>query len=179
MISSVLLVVAMAATGPSDAKLVDLGDGYVRVETSAYSLEMPAGWAVSEETPWGARKAEPKAKSGNLGVMTAGGNLGAMTAPPTRETWDGLYRTSLYFIMRERGGKATPYELTKTESGIPAMVFQVKNDSGFAARRYVMLRNPDGRLLALSVDIPNEDVEPIWQRHFDRMVRTARFVEAS
>ena len=44
----------------ADAKIVDLRDGFVRVETAAYSIEVPKEWKVSEETRWGQRKAKGK-----------------------------------------------------------------------------------------------------------------------
>jgi len=155
-----------AVTGTSDAKITDLGDGYWRVETKSYSVEVPRGWKVSEETPWGQRKVKPEAGNGALGVMTA---------PPSRQTWDDLYRTSLYFILREKGGKATPYKLTKTTSGLEAASFEVLDSKGFADRRFVLLKHKEKGLLAISVDIPSKERDTEWKVHFERMVRSAKF----
>lgn len=164
------LAFANMQEAPRDAKVVDLGDGYVRVESSLYTVEVPKGWAVGAETPWGARSMAPEGTKGELGVMTAG---------PTTASWDELYQTSLYFIMREERGKATPYELSRTRQGYEAMSFSVLDSEGFPARRYVLLKAPSGRALALSVKIPSQASEKQWQVHFERMVRTARLKNPS
>ncbi|MCU0316608.1 MAG: hypothetical protein MUC92_08450 [Fimbriimonadaceae bacterium] len=168
MITSLILVLMQAdQKSPSDAKVVDLKDGYVLVVSASYSIEVPKGWVVSEETRWGQRKAAPEEGRGELGVMTA---------PPGRQTWDQLYRTSLYFILREDDGKATPYKVTKLENGLEAATFEVLNKEGFANRRYVLVRHPEKGLLALSVRIPGKDQEKEWQKHFERMVKSAKFL---
>lgn len=148
---------------PKDVKVVDLKDGYVRASTPKYSVEIPKGWAVTAETPWGDRKM--RGEDGQLGVMTAG---------PTTDTWDELYRTSLFFINREERGTATPYTLGKTGQGYESMSFSVKNTEGFASRRYVLVKNDKGLALALSVRILKQDDEKTMQKHFDRMVQSAR-----
>lgn len=148
-----------------DSKVTDLKDGYIRVETPSYIIEVPKGWNVSEETPWGARKAYP----------AKGGELGVMTAPPGRQSWDRLYQTSLFFIMREDSGTPTPYRIEKTKSGLEAMVFAVKNKEGFEDRRYFMIKHEEKGLLALSVRIPSRDAEKQWAAHFRRMIDTAQF----
>lgn len=161
-----LAALAATAFAQSDARVTDLGDGYVRVTAETYSIEVPKGWAVGRETRWGQRDAKPADGSGKLGVMTAG---------PSRASWDDLYRTSLYFIMREDEGTATKYTLSKTAEGLEAMSFSVLDKDGFAQRRYVLVKNTDGRVLALSVEIPSKAGEKKWASHFDRLVKTARF----
>lgn len=151
---------------PKDAKVLKLADGYSRVETAEYSIEVPTGWEVSDQTPWGQRKAHPSNSSGELGVMTA---------PPGRQSWDQLYQTSLYFILRESKGKPTPYRLGKTASGLETASFEVLNDAGFAARRYILIRGKDGRLLALSVKVPSRSADKEWSKHFERLAATAKF----
>ncbi|MBX3097335.1 MAG: hypothetical protein KF812_10775 [Fimbriimonadaceae bacterium] len=149
-----------------DYQSVDLGDGYVRVVTSTYSIEVPQNWKISPETSFGQRKiAEP-----------SGGNLGVMTAPPTDQSWESLYRTALYFVTRERPGQPTPYTIEKHKTGLESCVFSVKNESGFADRRFVMIKSPAQGLLALSVEIPNETETRDWERHFRRMVESAKFL---
>jgi len=168
--NTILAIVAATLVSvqlPKDAKVVDLHDGYSRVETASYVVELPNGWSISEETPWGQRKAQPKGTDGELGVMTA---------PPGRQTWDQLYQTSLYFILRESKGKPTPYKLSKTASGLETASFEVLDDDGFAARRFVLIRGKDGRLLALSVKVPNRAADKDWTKHFERLIRTARFI---
>ncbi len=152
----------------ADAKTVDLGDGFVRVVTPAYSVELPKDWKLSAETPWGARKATGPTAKGEMGTMTAG---------PTLASWESLVRTSLGFILREEKGKPTPYEVSRTEQGYEACSFSVLNASGFAARRYVLLRAPSGRVLALNVKIGDPREEKRLSGAFARMVRTAKLVE--
>lgn len=165
---TMMLVASAAQSAPADARLADLGDGYVRVETPVYSIDVPKGWLVSEETRWGQRKMRPEGGAGELG---------AMTAPPGRQSWEQLYRTSLYFIMREDGGTATPYTLTKTKQGYEAASFSVLDAEGFAARRFMLIRHETKGLLALSVRIPERAKEEDWARHFARMVDSAVFRE--
>ncbi len=162
-----LVATLTLAQMPRDAKIQDLKDGYSRVTTASYSIELPTGWDVSEETRWGQRKANPKGAAGELGVMTA---------PPMNQSWDQIYQTSLYFIQRESKGKPTPYRLGKTASGLETASFEVLNDSGFAQRRYVMILGKDGRLLALSVKVPSEKADKEWTKHFERLNRSAKFL---
>ena len=160
------LTLTMSQEAPRDARTVDLGDGYARVESATYSVEVPKGWTVTEETRWGQRKMKPGQGGGELGVMTAG---------PTQASWDELYQTSLYFIMREGEGDPTPYEVTKRKDGLEAATFAVLDGSGFAERRYVLIKHPERGLLALSVRVPNKDADAEWTRHFERMVASAKF----
>lgn len=165
-----LLATLMLSQFPKDAKITSLADGYSRVETSSYSIDLPTGWEVSEETRWGQRKANPKGNEGELGIMTA---------PPGKQTWEELYQTSLYFILRESKGKPTPYRLGKTESGLETASFEVLDATGFAARRYILIRDKSGRLLALSVKVPSKDADKEWTKHFERMTRSAKFLANS
>ena len=148
-----------------DAKVTDLKDGFVKVVTPAYSLEVPKGWEVSKETPFGQREFD-----GPKGKMTA---MTANAGP--KPDWDQLYKTSMFFIMREKKGTATPYKLGKTDQGYNTCSFTISDESGFADRRYVLLHCPKGPVLALSVKIPSKTEEKVLQAAFDRMVKTARF----
>jgi hypothetical protein len=162
MIPAILSLALVAA--PKDATVTDLKDGFVRVETKAYILEMPKDWSVTRETPWGARDMTPKEGEGKMGVMTA---------PPTQASWDELYRTSLYFITRERKGKPTAYRLGKAPQGYETMSFEVLDKDGWADRRYVILKKDD-RILALNVNLASKKVEKAWMAHFQRMIDTAK-----
>lgn len=167
MLATILtLALAQAQPVPADVKVTDLKDGYVRVVTPSYSVEIPKNWAISRETPWGDRK---------FGTRTEG-QLGVMTAGQTDATWEQLYRTSLYFIQREEQGTPTPFEVTKTEAGYEAMSFSVKDKDGFATRRYVLLKNKDSVAIALSVRITKREDEKTMAKHFDRMVKSARIL---
>jgi hypothetical protein len=138
---------------------------YVMVKTDKYSFEIPRGWTVGEETPWGARDMMPASGSGKLGAMTAG---------PTKASWDELYRTSLYFVMREEKGTATPFRTGKTKQGYECMSFEVAQPSGFVNRRFTLLKDGSGNALALSVKIPSASVEKMYLADFQRMVDTAK-----
>jgi len=149
----------------SQVKTIDLPDGYVRVATPAYSFEIPKGWVVGAQTAWGARDLKP---------ATGNGSLGTMTAPPTKAGWDELYRTSLYFIQREGPGKATPYKVERTKQGYEACSFSVIDKAGFASRRYTLLKDSSGRVLALSVKIPGKESAKALEPVFARFVSSAR-----
>lgn len=164
-LSLALSILAVTQT-PSDAKIIDLGDNYCRIEAATYSVEVPKGWEVSSETPWGQRTMHPKSKSGELAVMTA---------PPGSQTWDQLYKTSLYFILRESKGKPTPYRISKMPSGLEAASFEVLDDTGFAGRRYILIKHESKGLLALSVKVPSREADKEWSKHFRRLVRSAVF----
>jgi hypothetical protein len=138
---------------------------YVLVKTDKYSFEIPRGWSVGEETPWGARDMVPASGSGKLGAMTAG---------PTKASWDDLYRTSLYFIQREEKGKATPFRTGKTKQGYECMSFEVSTASGFINRRFTLLKDGSGNALALSVKIPSQSQEKQYLADFQRMVDSAK-----
>lgn len=138
---------------------------FVLFESDRYSFEVPKGWAVGKETPWGARDISPEA---------GGGKLGAMTAGPTQASWDELYRTSLYFIKREGPGKETPYRVGKTKGGYESISFEIINADGWADRRYTLLKDASGNALALSVKIPTKRDEAQYKVWFERMVATAK-----
>lgn len=165
-IASLMRLACALVQGSADSAATDLKDGYSRVATSNYTVDVPNGWTVSKETPWGARKVQPTQGKGELGVMTA---------PPGQQSWDQLYQTALYFIQREEKGKATPYRLTKTPSGLEAASFDVVDAEGFASRRYVMIRDSAKGLFALSMKVPSREANKQWTKHFDRLIRSAKF----
>jgi len=139
---------------------------YVLVDKPGYSFEVPKGWNVGEETPWGARDMTPKEGKGKLG---------AMTTNATGSTWDELYRTSLFFIKREdKSGTETEYRLGKTKQGYESMSFEMVTKEGFKNRRYVIFQNSKGSALALNVKIPSEKEEATYKLYFKRMVDTAK-----
>ena len=135
------------------------------VNTEKYSFEVPAGWSVGKETPWGARDITPAEGEGKLGAMTAG---------PSQAGWDELYRTSLYFIQREEKGKATSYRVEKTKLGYESIRFEVADSDGFKNRRYALLKDSKGNALALSVKIPNRKLEEEFAVFFQGMIDTAK-----
>lgn len=138
---------------------------FVKVETDRYVLEVPKGWTIGAVTPWGARDMTPAKGEGKLGAMTAG---------PTKASWDELYRTSLFFIKREGEGKETPFRVGKTKQGYACMSFEMVDKTGFADRRYTLLKNDVGYALALSVRIPSRAEEKDYLASFQHMVDTAK-----
>ncbi len=138
---------------------------FVTFESDRYSFEVPKGWTVGKETPWGARDVVPGSGNGKLGAMTAG---------PTRASWEELYRTSLFFIKREGEGKETPFRIGKTKQGYESMSFEMINKDGWADRRYTLLKNDAGSALALSVKIPTRKDEKQYAQWFQHMVDTAK-----
>ncbi len=166
LITQALALLALSFMGQGPTPTVEpLKDGFVRVKTDAYAIEIPKAWTVGEQTPWGARSIILKGNEATeLGVMTAG---------VTKQSWDQLYKTSLFFILRQEKGNPTPFKLSKTKSGYEMCSFQVADETGFAKRRFVLLKNEKGEAIALNVSIsdPKKATEMIG--YFDRMVRTA------
>lgn len=159
---------ALIQGSATDAKMETLEGGYVRVSTTAYSVEVPKEWIVGAQTPWGARSITPaKESKTELGVMTAG---------VTKQSWDELYKTSLFFILRQEQGKATPYRLGKTKTGYESCSFEVANTKGIVNRKYVLLKSPKGAAIALSVIIGDPSQDKQISAYFDRMVATAKIL---
>jgi len=148
----------------SETKIVDLKDGFVRVDTPSYTVEVPKGWEVTPETRFGQR--EFNGKTGNMSAMTAPGG--------GRQGWDRLYNTSLYFIGREMDAKPTPYKLGKTKQGYETASWSMLDKDGFAKARYVILKASNDNILALSVKIPDRKQERDLQSAFTRLVETAK-----
>lgn len=139
--------------------------GFTLLDTDKYVIQVPTGWTAGKETPWGAR---------DITLESGPGKMGAMTAGPTKDGWDALYKTSLYFIKREEAGSETPYRTGKTKQGYDFMSFEVKNNNGFANRRYALLKSSQGRVLALSIKIPTPGQEDAFKEMFQHMIDTAK-----
>jgi hypothetical protein len=166
-LTSFIVSALVGIAGSGDKSVTtDLGDGYVRVKTPDYSVDVPKGWLIGDQTPWGARAILPKEGSqAELGVMTAG---------ITKQSWESLYETSLFFILRQEKGKATPYKISKLKNGYEACRFEVVDETNFAKRRYVLLKSTEGRAIALSVIITNKANEKQIVTWFNRMVESAK-----
>lgn len=164
-----LLALSVTFAQARDVKITPLPRGFVRVEAKEYVVEVPKAWTVGEQTPWGARSISP-GKDGET-------ELGVMTAGVTSQSWDQLYQTSLYFILRQEKGKATPYRLGKTKSGYESCSFEVANEKGFTKRKFVLLKSAKGAAIALSVTIGDPKEEQEISAHFGRMVQTAKIID--
>ena len=154
---TIMALPRLAQAMQNDAKQSIPAKGFTLVDTDKYVIQVPTGWTVGKETPWGARDITPESGPGKMGAMTAG---------PTTDGWDALYKTSLFFIKREEPGSAT--------QGYECMSFEVKNKDGFASRRYTLLKDARGNALALSIKIPTPGQEKAFKAMFKHMVDTAK-----
>lgn len=159
-LQSLTYLAALAFGG--DFELTDLKDGYVRIKTKKYSVEVPKGWEVGEETSFGQREYSSKK-----------GEMSTMTGSAVNRTWDQLYQTSLYFITRSSAGTPTPYRLTKSEKGLDVMSFEMIDDNKKPVSKYVIFKNTKSEILALSVKIKDRKEEKELEKAFVRMVKTA------
>ncbi len=100
-----------------------------------------------------------------------------MTAGVTKQTWNQLYATSLFFILRQEPGKPTPFRLGKTKTGYESCSFEVANSTGFVNRKYVLLKDARGAAIALSVIIGEPKLEKKISAYFDRMVDSAKIID--
>jgi hypothetical protein len=144
----------------SDLKTTDLKDGFVRVETPKYVIEVPKGWEVGEETSFGQREIN-------------GGGMTTMTGGRTKATWDELYKTSLYFIRRGTKDEPTPFRLGKNKKGYETMSFEMVNKDKQPSSKYVILKNAKAEILALSIKIKSPKSEKEMDKIFLRLISTA------
>jgi len=163
MLSAVVLTLCLFVD--ETTKIVDLKDGFVRVLTTKYEVELPIGWQVGTETTFGQREFGSKKD----------GQMTAMTGSARESSWDQLYQTSLYFIKRSMKGSPTPFKISKSKQGYDAMSFSMMLDEVPVAR-YVILKNDKKDILALSVKIPSKSAKENLEGIFDRLVKTAKLL---
>ena len=142
--------------------ITDLKDGYIRVETKKYTVEVPKGWEVGEESSFGQRE-----------FHSSKGEIGTMTGSAKGSNWDRLYNTSLYFIQRREKATPTPYKLGKNKKGYETMSFEMMGKDGKPTSKYVILKNAKEDILALSVRITQVKSETELNKAFDRLISTA------
>lgn len=146
----------------AEPTITDLKDGFIRVETKKYTVEVPKGWEVGEETSFGQRE-----------FHSDKGELGTMTGSAKGATWDRLYNTSLYFIQRREKATPTPYRLGKNKKGYETMSFEMIGKDNKPTSKYVILKNSKEEILALSVRIMQGKSEKELAQAFERLVNTA------
>jgi len=147
-----------------------------RVETQRYTIEVPEGWEVGEETPFGQRELLP-AQAERAG----GGSMSTMTGPGLgRQSWADLYRTSNYFITRYSAEgqkmKPGPFRVGKTAQGYASCSWSMSTADGATVQRHVILKRADTDILALSVKLPaatDRDRRSQIEARFRHMVDTA------
>lgn len=150
---------------------------YVKVDTKNYTLEVPEGWEVGQETSFGQREIVPEKKEGDMKAAA----MSSMTGPGLgKRSWDDLYKTSLYFITRydnaqnaKNAPKPTPYTLSKSKQGFEACSWSMLDADKTTKARYVILKSQTGNILALSVKIPSKESKAKLDAIFDHMVATA------
>ncbi len=148
-----------------------------KVETKNYTIEVPAGWEVGEETPFGQREIVPA--KGPEGAVV--GSMSSMTGPGLgKQSWDQLYNTSLYFITRYAPGKgkmtATPYKLGKSKQGFETCSWTMLDEQKRPIQQHVILKHTNGNILALSVKLPPSAAKQprtALEAEFRRLVDTA------
>jgi len=166
-----LVAIILGQNPAKDVKISPLPGDFVQVTSKDYSIQVPKSWTVGGQTPWGARSITP-----SLGKET---ELGVMTAGVTKQSWDQLYKTSLFFIYQQEPGKATPYRLGKTKTGYESCSFEVANNVGFVKRKFVLLKDQKGAAIALSVIIGDPKEEKQISAYFAKMVETAHIIDPS
>ena len=141
---------------------------YRTVTTKNYAIQIPEGWEMGEETPFGQREMSPKAGKGQLTSMTGPG-LG-------KQSWEQLYRTSLYFILREQPAgsmSATRPVMGRSKQGFEAASWSMLDRKKTVVARYVVLKSKADNILALSVKIPEGADRTQLEAIFERLVSTA------
>ena len=157
MIASISFALMLA-----QVKTTDLKDGFVRVETSKYTIEVPKGWEVGAETSFGQRE-----------IVSNTGALTTMTGGASKLTWQQLYDTSLYFIRRTTKDEPTPFRIGKNKKGYETMSFEMVGKDKQPSSKYVILKNAKSEILALSVKIKSVKTEKEMNRIFERLISTA------
>lgn len=141
---------------------------YRTVATTNYTIQIPEGWELGAETPFGQREMNPKAGKGQLTSMTGPG-LG-------KQSWDQLYQTSLYFILRGQPAgsmTATRPVMGKTKQGFETASWSMLDRKKTVVARYVVLKSKADNILALSVKIPADADRTQLEAIFERLVSTA------
>lgn len=156
------LAYLLAVANLGEVEVVDLKDGFVRVKTAKYSVEVPKGWEIGEETSFGQRE-----------IVSDKGELGLMTGGKTRSSWEQLYQTSLYFIRRSSPGTPTPFRLGKNKRGYETMSFEMIDAEKRPLSKYVIFKNKESEILALSVKIPSQKSVKDMDRAFERLLNSA------
>lgn len=54
-----LITLALGQVQAADVEYAALPDGFVRITSKVYSVEVPKAWTVGSQTPWGARTLAP------------------------------------------------------------------------------------------------------------------------
>ncbi|MBS1704829.1 MAG: hypothetical protein JST40_03070 [Armatimonadetes bacterium] len=154
----------LLATPAKDVTMTDMMNGYSRAETSAFSVEVPNGWTVSEKTDFGSRDITSDGSTAKFNIMELG---------VKKDPWDDLYATSVEMAKKEvADGSFTPYEKFTTKGRYEAIKFGAKDSNDFMTHRWTLVRNGSGDLVAIGVTIPNGDSEKKLSKDFQHMIDT-------
>lgn len=149
------------------ADIVDLQDGFVRVVTDEYQIEIPHGWHVGGQTSFGQRTFKPSQEE--IGFLEA------MTGSADGETWEALYKTALFYIQKDTAGTPTSYTLSHSAQGYEAISFSMMNGDVPTAH-YVIFKNTEEEILVLSVTVPDRASDTKLAPVFERLVSTAKML---
>ena len=171
-----MVKVSTAGCADSASKSASPSVTYRTVETSNYIVQVPEGWKVGEETPFGQREILP-----GVTVKSNGESMSSMTGPGLgKQTWKQLYETSLYYITRYSPHgvkmKATPYILGSTKQGFESCSWFMTDAKNKTIQRHAILKNSNDNILALSVKIPGSATKLSrsgLEGIFNHMVETA------
>ncbi len=171
LVLAILCGSASCAPASGSAKTSSHLPKWITVKTPEYTLQLPQGWSIGPQTPFGQRTLAPKSAQKPVGTF-----MTAMTAPqPVASSWSQLYHTALYFITQQDPSlKATPYHLWRSPQGMSACSWEMKNTKGQIRGLYTVLRSSSMQLLALSVHIPNTTTEKTLSICFQHLVDTAQ-----
>jgi len=151
---------------------------YRKIDTKYYMIETPSGWDVGEETSFGQREIRPMKNT----TVDRNASMSSMTGPGLgKQSWQQLYETSLYFITRyaphTQQMRATPFIIQKSRQGFETCAWTMTTSEGILLQRHIILKHPNGNILALSVKIPQDaakkskdQLEEIFQHMVDTAV---------
>jgi len=156
----------LLTTVPGHPALTPLGDGYSRFVTAHYAVDVPTGWTVSVGDFVGQWSFSPVQGEGGLRVTLL---------PESRGNWHQIYEAALGVILRDLPGNPTPFVLLRRADGTECASFDVLDSFDSPSRRFVLIRDSDRGIVALSVRIPKPSLSKVWTNHLKRIALTAQF----
>ncbi|MBV6458633.1 MAG: hypothetical protein HONBIEJF_01766 [Fimbriimonadaceae bacterium] len=163
-IAAALLALTLFQTTKEDV-IVDLKDGYSRLETGEFAVEFPTGWDVMPRNEAGERKIMPKDRTGEITIRVL---------PSSTDSWEQIYDKHLFDITEKVGGKSSGMRLRKEASGMESMAYELIDGGGFGKRKFMIVKDRDGRMLSMGMTVPTREDLKLWSEHFTRFTKTAR-----
>jgi len=163
-IAAALFALTLFQTTKEDV-IVDLKDGYSRLETGEFAVEFPTGWDVMPRNEQGERKIMPKDRTGEITIRT-------MSA--TTDSWEQIYEKHLYDMTSKVGGKSSGMRQRREASGMESVAYELIDGGGFGKRKFMIVRDRDGKMLVMGMTVPTREDLKTWSEHFTRFTKTAR-----